>query len=374
MTKEVAYQLRFFDASLAANAVQLLGVPVYRETYFLHLPNISLEVADMCAGLASIFALFALGTFYVYFLPLATRLKAVLLLSTFPIAILANLVRIIVVAVLAYIIGPVTLEMWFHRFSGTTTFLLALVLLVSFGEFLRKKWPRSSAETTSGDTPEIGNPNKEAPAEWRPFIFGAGVFVCALSASLLLNGGRNLPLAGSGFSEVPSSLGLFTVSRADWQDSYNDPKADSSISRIYVGVDTLPIEVFAGYKSSQSASERLRSPKLIMGDHWNFAWVKPAQLDLGKFTQLQANWMLARSGKTARLVLYWYQFGQSTEAGELGYRTNLLKRLVFDRRSDGAVVRLATPVLTDEPIEKAQERLTALAKTLYPELVKILPQ
>ena len=135
-----------------------------------------------------------------------------------------------------------------------------------------------------------------------------------------------------------------------------------------------PIEVFVGYKGSQNASERLRSPKLILGEHWNFVWVKPARLELDNSTQLQVNWMLTRGGNAARLVLYWYQFGQSTEAGELGYRITLAKRLVFDRRSDGAVIRLATPVLNDEPIESAQERLAALARQLYPELVKALPQ
>src|SRR5919106_4018229 len=40
LTKEIAYHLRFLDASLAANALELFGIPVYREAYFLHLPNI----------------------------------------------------------------------------------------------------------------------------------------------------------------------------------------------------------------------------------------------------------------------------------------------------------------------------------------------
>jgi EpsI family protein len=372
LTKEVAYQLRFFDATLAENALRLLGIPVYREAYFLHLPNITLEVADMCAGLASVFALFALGTFYVHFLPLRARMKTVLLLSTFPIAIFANLVRIIVVSGLAYFIGPVTLEMLFHRFSGTTTFMLALLLLVLLGELLRKKWP--SNREVSPDVSEITSHLNGMAGDWKPFLVASATFICALSIAMLLDGGRVIALTGLGFQTLPSSLGPFTVAQLNWQDPYEDPKADSSISRVYVDPAKAPIEVFVGYKGSQNADDRLRSPKLIMGEHWNFAWVKPARLDLTNASRIEATWMLARKGNAARLVLYWYQFNGSTIAGELDYRIELVKRLVFHRRSDGAVVRLATPVGDNEPPEKAQERLLAFATNMYPELVKFLPQ
>jgi EpsI family protein len=374
LTKEIAYHLRFFDASLAETALKVLGIPVYREAYFLHLPNITLEVADICAGLASIFALFALGTFYVYFLPLATRIKAVLLLSTFPIAVFANLVRIIIVSALAYVIGPVTLEMLFHRFSGTVTFLLALMLLVLLGELLRKKWPQPLSRTASLERSEIDFHINGTVGDWKPFIMGAGTFACALSIAMLLDGGRVFALPRSGFQTLPGSLGPFTVARLNWDDPYSDPKADSSLSRIYVAPAKAPVEVFLGYKGSQNAGDRLLSPKLIPGEHWNFEWVKPARVDFTNGPKIGANWMLARKGKAARLVLYWYQFNERMIAGELDYRIELVKRLVFDRRSDGAVVRLATPVADSEPIEQAQERLTTFAAVFYPELVKVLPQ
>jgi EpsI family protein len=374
VTKEIAYQLRFFDATIAESALQLLGIPVYREAYFLHLPNITLEVADLCAGLASIFALFALGTFYIYYLPLATRMKTVLLLSTFPIAIFANLVRIIVVSVLAYFIGPVTLEMLFHRFSGTTTFLLALLLLVLLGELLRKKSRQRLSGMVSDEPFDIDSSINGTGGDWRPFIMGAGTFACALSIAMLLDGGRVFALSGDGFQRLPSSLGPFTVAQLNWQDAYEDPKADSSMSRLYVDPAKAPIEVFLGYKGRQNAGDRLRSPKLIVGEDWNFAWVKPARLDLTDASRIEANWMLARKGNAARLVLYWYQFNGRTIAGELDYRIELVKRLVFHRRSDGVVVRLATPLGDNELPEKAQERLLAFATNVYSQLVEIFPE
>ena len=51
--KEVINWLMFFDAAQAAKIVQLFGVPVFLESNFIHLPNIVLEVADVCSGIAS---------------------------------------------------------------------------------------------------------------------------------------------------------------------------------------------------------------------------------------------------------------------------------------------------------------------------------
>lgn len=372
--KELAYHLRFFDAALAASTLQLLNIPVYREAYFLHLPNITLTVADVCAGLGSIFALFALGNFYVYFIPVPARIKLALVLSTFPIAIFANFVRITVVAVMAYYIGPVTLDMLFHRFSGTTTFLLALMLLILLGEFLRKEWSQHSTESTISKAFPVPDQAGTSVYNWKPSAIGIGIFVSAVSFASLLNGGPSLSLTGSGLDVIPKAFGTFSEMQINWQDRYEDPKADITTSRIYGATDRTPIELFIGYKGRQNGTDRLISPKLILPKNWNFAWINPANVSLPTAAPIKGNWMLTSNGNTSRLVLYWYQFGGNTLAGEFEYRIELVKRLILDRRSDGAIVRLATAVRNDEPIEPAQERLRALAVALYPRLVEILPQ
>jgi exosortase len=61
IVNEVAFKLRTIDAALAAPVLRLLGVPVYQDNYFLHLPDVTLEVADLCSGISSVFSLFALG-------------------------------------------------------------------------------------------------------------------------------------------------------------------------------------------------------------------------------------------------------------------------------------------------------------------------
>ena len=110
LVNTIVNYLMFFDAKHAATILQLLGIPVYLDSNFLHLPNITLEVADVCSGISSLFALFVLGIFYSSLLPLSTGLKALVTASTVPLAVIANLIRIIVTVGLIYYIGPVVLS------------------------------------------------------------------------------------------------------------------------------------------------------------------------------------------------------------------------------------------------------------------------
>jgi exosortase len=140
--KMIMYRSRLLDAEVSANALQHLGVPVNRDGVLLHLPNITLEVADDCSSIPAIAALLALGMAYAAMSarPLWTRVA--LIAATLPLAILANIIRITSVAWAAYQIGPWTLHTTYHMFNGTVNFLFTFLLLLgldsALGRFARR--------------------------------------------------------------------------------------------------------------------------------------------------------------------------------------------------------------------------------------------
>ncbi len=134
--KTIAFYLRLLHAELSVEIIQWLGIPVFQESYFLYLPHIVLEVADVCSGLLSLMSLLAIGIFYAYFTQKGWICRLVLCLAVIPIVIFSNLVRITLTAILVYHFGPGMLENFFHQFHGTVIFLLSLSLLVAFGGFL----------------------------------------------------------------------------------------------------------------------------------------------------------------------------------------------------------------------------------------------
>ncbi|HXG02279.1 MAG TPA: exosortase/archaeosortase family protein [Candidatus Binatia bacterium] len=130
--KLVMYQSRLLDAAVSAELVRWLGVPVFRDGFMLHLPALTLEVADDCSSIPAIAALLSLGVAYAYFSPRPAAYRGLLIAATLPIAIFSNIVRITTTVAAAYYLGPWTLHTVYHQFNGTVNFLLTFLFLMAF--------------------------------------------------------------------------------------------------------------------------------------------------------------------------------------------------------------------------------------------------
>jgi EpsI family protein len=373
LIKDLAYHLRYLDAVHAANILELVGIPVFLEAYFIHLPNMTLEVADVCSGVSSVFALFALGTVYAYFLPIRTSLKILLVACTLPFAMVANLIRIVIIAVLAYNFGAIVFQTTFHWLTGTTVFLLALVMLISTGELLRRKFPLTVLRDFGRNeiTADLNSSGTSPVLSWLPYWLCIFVFTAMLILANSLSHGLKMHLDSDLRLLVNPETDGFIQSKS--QDLYQDSNADAALSIVATVQNRSPVEIFVGYRGEQTAGIRLRSPKINFPENWNSVWLKPANVEIAGVVAIRGNWMLTRKGDSERLVMYWYQIAADTFSGEFENRIRQLQRALLDRRTDGAVVRIATPLLNGESIEQAQERLQLLSMQLYSRLAKMLP-
>ncbi len=134
--KAVTYQSRLFEAGVTAKVLGWLGVPILQQGVMLHLPRVTLEVADECSGVLAVAALVALGTAYAQIQPRATWMRVTLALAAAPLGLVSNIFRLVLTALGVYYLGPITLTSVFHRFSGTTVFLTTVVLLAGLDRLL----------------------------------------------------------------------------------------------------------------------------------------------------------------------------------------------------------------------------------------------
>jgi exosortase len=114
-------------------------VVVLQEGNILMFPNITLEVADACSGLRSIMSLLALGAAYAFVFFPRVRDRVILILSTLPIAVFTNCLRVIATGILAQYFGSAAAEGFFHEFAGLFVFAGAVVMFVALGAAL-KRW------------------------------------------------------------------------------------------------------------------------------------------------------------------------------------------------------------------------------------------
>ncbi len=130
LLSKVAYQMQSLSASYAASIIALMGIPVERLGAEIHLQNASFIVGAPCSGMNSLISLLALVTIFVYILKCPLYKKATLLLVSVPIAIFANILRIVSLLLIAENYGADTASGFFHTFFSPLLFFIAFIALI----------------------------------------------------------------------------------------------------------------------------------------------------------------------------------------------------------------------------------------------------
>ena len=135
----IAFPMQLFASAVTERAIQLMGIPIFREGNILHLVETTLEVVDACSGLRSLFTMFALSAVLAFITKCSNIKKITLFLSAAPIAILINVIRLCLTAALASRYGEQVAHGFLHDFSGWLIFLMGLAMLLGVKTLLTKQ-------------------------------------------------------------------------------------------------------------------------------------------------------------------------------------------------------------------------------------------
>jgi EpsI family protein len=206
----------------------------------------------------------------------------------------------------------------------------------------------------------------------RRALFTAGLFGGAL---LLLHGiSHGEPRStGRPLRELPSALG-------DWtgQDSPLAPRitkalgVDDYLSRVYTDGKGHPLGVYIGYYRSQRTGDTIHSPKnCLPGAGWEPVRSGLVTIELPRQPPMRVNEYLIEKGLDRQMVLYWYQGRGRVVASEYWGKLWLVMDAITRNRTDGALVRLVTPILDGEA--QARVREVEFVRALYPRLNDFIP-
>lgn len=130
-------------------ALFTLGYPIAREGVVLQLGPYQLLVANACAGLHTFFALEAMGLLYLNLFKHESLLRNLCLLTLIvPVAFVANVIRVISLALITYYFGDAAGQGFLHGFAGVVLFLSAL-LLILFADSVLSRLGRGVASRTA---------------------------------------------------------------------------------------------------------------------------------------------------------------------------------------------------------------------------------
>lgn len=127
-------------------ALHAAGYPIGRSGVTLTIGQYQLLVADACAGINSIFALEAIGVFYLSIAQHTNHLRNILLATLIiPISFISNTLRVIVLVLVTYYFGDEAGQGFVHDFAGILLFMMATMMTIGvdamLGLFLKEPKP-----------------------------------------------------------------------------------------------------------------------------------------------------------------------------------------------------------------------------------------
>jgi EpsI family protein len=143
-------------------------------------------------------------------------------------------------------------------------------------------------------------------------------------------------------------------------------------NRLYHAPVGAPVQLYIGYYASQRTGDTIHSPKnCLPGAGWDPIHSGYATISLQEGRQIVVNEYVIAQGSDKELVFYWYQGRGRIIASEYWGKFWMVTDAISRNRTDGALVRLLTPMKDGEA--NARARLVSFTQLLFPQLGESIP-
>jgi len=336
--------------------LQALGYPASRDGVVIALGGQQLLVADACSGLSSIFALTALTALYAHLTGGLMRKRAALLLgAVLPVAILANVLRVLVLCLVAFHLGEPAAEGVLHGVAGMLIFAGALGLLLGFDRML----PRPSVSPAKR-APKARR-RRARPGRALPVLVAALEVAATAMATPML-----APVAAPGAVDLE---GLVPVRFGDWRIDHDaapiatapdvQQKLDriygDVLSRTYVNREGERMMLTVAYGGDQSdALKAHRQEVCYSAQGFEIRSLAHGRLEAAG-RAIPVTRFLAVRGERSEPVTYWFTMGDRVVLGRLDRLRAQLAAGFDGRIPDGMLVRISS-ISSDAPLAYAAQR------------------
>jgi len=382
MLREISQQLQLVSSEIGVWLIRQFGVSVFLEGNVIDLGSYKLQVVEACSGLRYLFPLMVLGLLAAYFFKGPLWQRALIVVSTVPVTIFMNSLRIAVVGVSVEYYGSGMAEGLLHDFEGFFIFMVCIVVLIAEMSLLAKLGRRKEALRDVFGL-EYPDPFPKGVAfQYRRLSIPAlascvTIGVVALWLHWLPDREPVRPQRVA-FSQFPMALPGAWEGRPDRleRDIVATLAVDDYLVANYARPGTPWVNLYSAWYDSQSGGQSTHSPRTcIPGGGWEITELAERPVDLGRSTAgFNVNRAIIQKGEHRQLVYYWFSQRGRMLTDELAVKWYILYDALRTGRSDGGLLRLVTPVAPNEDIAQADRRLTDFLATVQPLLRDHVPE
>jgi exosortase D (VPLPA-CTERM-specific) len=377
---KLTFGLKLISSQLGVKLLHLYGMSAYREGNVIDLGFTQLQVVDACSGLRYLFPLLIMGILLAYFYRAALWKRLFLVLSTIPLTIVINSMRIALTGVIYAHFGAAAAEGFFHGFSGW------LIFMVSFAVLLAEIWvlrriapaPTESFFGKSDATQRIHSDDAKTTngvKTWPVFITAVVLLGVTLALSHAIDFREKVP-AGKPFRQFPLTVGTWEGTRQNMEQEFLTELDLSDYSMIDFKSGGKHVDFYVAYYESQRKGESIHSPETCLpGSGWEFKQAGKAQIALqGPHQSVTVNRAIMEKSGNRQLSYFWFPARGRILTNAYEMKLYTFWDSLTRQRTDGALVRIITPVYKDEDVKSAEERLQAFTREIVPVLKQYIPE
>lgn len=383
LLKNFSAQMQLLSSAIGVWFIRLFGISVFLEGNVIDLGVYKLQVAEACDGLRYLFPLMTLGLIMAYFYRAPLWKRLLVLLSSVPITILMNSFRIGVIGLTVQHWGIGMAEGFLHEFQGWVVFMASASLMVAEMALLSRLGARRSSlrQSFAIDLP-VPPPRQtliEPRAIPKPLLLLTGCLAVYGAFVQFWPERAEVRQARTPFAAFPLSLEPWSGQVNAMESVYLDAlKLDDYLMADFYrsGVEP-PVNFYVAWYDSQRAGQSAHSPRTcIPGGGWRITDLRPTQLGAVRIDgqPLRVNRVVIEHGSDRQLVYYWFQQRGRVVTNEYLVKWYILVDAIRRQRTDGAMVRLITPLKPGEDMARADGRLSDFAAAVAPRLSAYVPQ
>jgi EpsI family protein len=135
-----------------------------------------------------------------------------------------------------------------------------------------------------------------------------------------------------------------------------------------------PVSLFIGYFPTQRTGQTMHSPQhCLPGAGWTFDSEKYVDLKDIQGKVYRVGEYVISNGEIRQFVIYWYQAHGRSIPNEYLAKLYMVADAIRTNRTDGALVRVITPVLPTESLDSARNRAVSFTRQMAPYLPRFIP-
>jgi len=358
----LVYPLMEFTADFTVGALELTGIPVYREGTFFTIPSGRWSVVEACSGVRYLIASVTLGVLFAYLTYSCWWKRVLFVVASAVIPIIANGLRAYMIVMIGHLSDMKLAVGVDHLIYGWVFFGVIVTIMFVVGSLWR--------DPLSG-LPEPRDPRRARSRGRLPAVLLLSPMAAGVWPLLAYTPSDGDSIVATVDVASPHAVGAWSLADEtehwDWRPRIVGP--DGEVYALYEK-EREPVSLYLGiYRVQRQGAEVVSSSNVMVPEKhrvWTDWKIEPRAIEIGDSVyRIEQHHLSSRLGQRL-LVWTWYRIGHRHTANEYWAKAIQAANRLTGGGGGGAVIAVAAPY--DSRPETAARSLEEFLETMLPRI------